>query len=480
MSGARVRSLRVAVVSAVLATLCVTCSSANAQKVLNPTSNLTGTATAMSFGLRAGNDSIDGAAPSSSVPVFTSGSVAPDGSVSVPKADLSFPAVSLPDQNGSCQITTCSVTGVTLKLIPAGDAVGNVNPFTGAGALSVPVYGQLDANACAASSCQAVTCQLGSTASPIPLSLTTGTTTDSAGSGFGPITGVAYDEATGALTLVDDTFALPAANCSGGVVAFLAQFLSGSLGLPASAGDAKFAVTLRLDPVLHRGVIAALAPSPISGTAPLTVHFDASGTQVPAGGATYAFDFNGDGVVDQSGSSPTGTITYTAPGVYTARVTVTDRDGDSDTTTRTITVAAPPVLPVPAKQAALPALVGGGPPIVLVRGQTITVSDGQSVTCPSDGPACWASVIATTPGRGAADAAARRRSSPPVRIGQATIQAPTGSTVPVRFQLNARGRTLLRQRHRLRIIVQVALRAGAAQARTFSKTLVISLPKRRR
>lgn len=477
MSGKRVAAIAVAGITA----FSCWATAANAQKVLNPTGNLSATATAMSFAVQTASGTVDGTAPSTSVPLFVNGTVAPDGSVNVPMASLSFPSLSLPDQSGSCAITTCSLTGVTLTVMPTGDATGHVNPFTGAGDLSLPVDAQLAGNACIAASCQALTCPLGSSVSPIYLSLTTGTTTASAG--YGPITGVPYDEATGTLTLIGDTFTLPTlGSCSGSILATLGAFLNGSLGLPATAGAAKLAATLKLDPILHRGVIAALNPSTTNGTAPLTVKFDASGTQAPAGVSAYKFDLNGDGQPDQTGTSPTATYTYTTPGTYTARLTVTDLGGDSDTITRTISVLAPAAAPRPAapKPIALPALVGAGVPVITIHGQTITVADGQLISCPPGGPACLAGVTVTTPASQAGDAAVYRGRASAIEIGQATIRAPTGATVPVRFQLNRRGMARLRARHRLLITVHVKLRAGTGGVQSFSRSLVIAWPKRRR
>lgn len=69
------------------------------------------------------------------------------------------------------------------------------------------------------------------------------------------------------------------------------------------------------------------------GSAPLTVTFNA----VPSGGSlpyAYAWDFNGDGVVDSNASQ--GQYTYEASTVAT--VTVTDADGQVVTASRTVTI----------------------------------------------------------------------------------------------------------------------------------------------
>ncbi|WP_275005879.1 ThuA domain-containing protein [Promicromonospora iranensis] len=77
--------------------------------------------------------------------------------------------------------------------------------------------------------------------------------------------------------------------------------------------------------------------SPDSGTAPLEVTFDGTGSTDPEGETlTYAWDFDGDGTTDST--EPTASHTYTEDGVYDARLTVTDPAGKDGTATVPITV----------------------------------------------------------------------------------------------------------------------------------------------
>ncbi|HEX9356174.1 MAG TPA: PKD domain-containing protein [Streptosporangiaceae bacterium] len=90
------------------------------------------------------------------------------------------------------------------------------------------------------------------------------------------------------------------------------------------------------------GPTAALSVSPASGTAPLPVTADASGST--AGSApisSYTFDF-GDGTTVGPQSGATATHTYQSAGSYTVTVTVTATDGNNLTSsaTRTVTVSA--------------------------------------------------------------------------------------------------------------------------------------------
>ena len=68
-----------------------------------------------------------------------------------------------------------------------------------------------------------------------------------------------------------------------------------------------------------------LRPSTESGTAPLQVTFSVSG---PRAVAKVALDFDGNGSLDFQGSSLDDRwFTYTQPGLYVARATVTDSQG---------------------------------------------------------------------------------------------------------------------------------------------------------
>ena len=65
-----------------------------------------------------------------------------------------------------------------------------------------------------------------------------------------------------------------------------------------------------------------------SGALPLTVEFDASASSDPDGDAlSFSWDFDGDGNADATGA--TASHTYTTPGQFAARVTVTDANGAS-------------------------------------------------------------------------------------------------------------------------------------------------------
>ena len=84
---------------------------------------------------------------------------------------------------------------------------------------------------------------------------------------------------------------------------------------------------------------ARIAGGDREGEAPLTLSFDGTGSSDTDGTlVSYAWDFS-DG---SRASGATATHTYTSPGVYAARLTVTDDDGDTSRASVTVTVDEPP------------------------------------------------------------------------------------------------------------------------------------------
>jgi PKD repeat protein len=101
-------------------------------------------------------------------------------------------------------------------------------------------------------------------------------------------------------------------------------------------------------------VVALLAATPKSGTAPLTVTLDASASHPPLNGGAingYTFSF-GDGTAAVSQSTPTVQHSYAAVGTYQANATVTDTGGGTGTSSNaTIAVTAPAQAPTAALKA---------------------------------------------------------------------------------------------------------------------------------
>ncbi|MFL6294870.1 MAG: PQQ-dependent sugar dehydrogenase [Actinomycetes bacterium] len=97
----------------------------------------------------------------------------------------------------------------------------------------------------------------------------------------------------------------------------------------------------------NQAPIAVASAAPTSGSAPLTVNFDGSGSSDPDTGDTisYAWDFTSDGHVDST--SAQASFTYQANGQYLATLQVTDTHGGSSTDAVAITVGnTPPVVTI--------------------------------------------------------------------------------------------------------------------------------------
>jgi cytochrome c len=86
-----------------------------------------------------------------------------------------------------------------------------------------------------------------------------------------------------------------------------------------------------------RSPVAVATATPDNGQEPLTVAFSGLGSSDPEGATlTYAWDFDGNGTVDSTEAAPT--HVYAQPGVYQARLTVTDPAGKNGTTVIPVTV----------------------------------------------------------------------------------------------------------------------------------------------
>jgi PKD repeat protein len=89
--------------------------------------------------------------------------------------------------------------------------------------------------------------------------------------------------------------------------------------------------------------VAALTANPLTGTAPLTVTFNGSGSSDADGDtiASYTFNF-GDGSTPVTQSTPTIQHTYNTNGNYPARLTVTDSRGFQSTNTAQVVISVSP------------------------------------------------------------------------------------------------------------------------------------------
>src|SRR5581483_5524242 len=119
------------------------------------------------------------------------------------------------------------------------------------------------------------------------------------------------------------------------------RILSGAPGIENYNSGVKydrFTVTAGSTPPVNKAPIAKITAGPVSGSAPLKVHFDGSTSSDPDGSLTgYSWSF-GDGT---SGSGSIVDHTYNQAGTYTATLTVTDNNGATGSAQVTITVNNP-------------------------------------------------------------------------------------------------------------------------------------------
>ena len=128
---------------------------------------------------------------------------------------------------------------------------------------------------------------------------------------------------------------------------------------------------------LNRSPTAAVSANPTSGSLPLTVAFDASGSTDPDAGdtLTYLWDFDNDGTTDKTTTAPTTGHTYSTKGVYTASLRVRDDHGS---------LSDPATVRIGAGKEAPNAVIESPSANLLYRvGQQITLSG--SATDPEDG-----------------------------------------------------------------------------------------------
>ncbi len=96
--------------------------------------------------------------------------------------------------------------------------------------------------------------------------------------------------------------------------------------------------------VVGKGAATTAAPevtataTPLTGTAPLNVKFDATATDPEGTALTYAWDFGVPGITTDTSTQEDPSYTYTAAGTYSATLTVTDADGGVTTKSLSIRV----------------------------------------------------------------------------------------------------------------------------------------------
>ncbi len=124
--------------------------------------------------------------------------------------------------------------------------------------------------------------------------------------------------------------------CGSGSSATVTLNAAGAYRIGVQAIDQELNVSKRLSTVVLIGGATGIPPvaqatlSTTSGRAPLTVGYDAGSSFDPDGSIkTYTIRCKNGGATT-SGSSPTGSCTYDAPGVYAMNITVGDNQNLKD------------------------------------------------------------------------------------------------------------------------------------------------------
>ena len=205
------------------------------------------------------------------------------------------------------------------------------------------------------------------------------------------------------------------------------------------------------DGKIHRIAVspsAVATADPTSGSAPLFVQFDGSGSFDPQGGAlTYAWDLDGDGGFDDS-TAVAPTRTYVADGLVLARLRVTDTHGAFDIADVPITVGnEPPVAQISAPASSLKWSVGD---TITFSGSATDAEDGTepgsrlswSVAIQHCPLACHSHVIQTSTGTGGSVPAPDHEYPSSLEIRLVATDSDGAPSEPVSVTIQPRTRTL--------------------------------------
>lgn len=160
-------------------------------------------------------------------PVRVNGAVAAGGAITVasPGTNVIFPPI-YQYTRATDNPLVGTVAGTTSVVLTATAASGNLDPATGVGTFNITLSVQITVPTLGA--CNAIT---------VNLATTTGTS--------GSLTGSSYNPTTGLLTVVDNTFTVPA--LSGGLLGQCTS-VNGPFGLPAAAGASSLRLVMRALP----------------------------------------------------------------------------------------------------------------------------------------------------------------------------------------------------------------------------------------
>lgn len=305
--GIRTRILAAALGVAVIVAGLLLVSSAAGRKVANPGAIAI---TSESGNFRVNNEEFDF---DSSTQITFNGTLTGGGALTIPRGNVVFPD----------QFVDAAGYTFRIRITARNDATGVLNPLTGLTTLNASLRIDIDPQGGGPAQLRG-DCRI----EPINVALSTSK------SG-----GVAYNTANGRVQVADHGFHVPGAQgCGSFLTVNCNSEINNAIGIPTSQTDA--VITAKTAPIVQKRVRAAFTPTPNQGVEPLDVDFDASSSSAVAAVKDYRWDYDGNGTFDETTTVPSASQTYATPGVYQAKLRVTNVEDDFDETTRTITVRA--------------------------------------------------------------------------------------------------------------------------------------------
>lgn len=231
---------------------------------------------------------------------------------------------------------------------------------------------------------------------------------------------------------------------------------------------------------------AAFTLSPASVPAGTPVNLDASATTVPSGVTVthYLWDF-GDFSFDDSGTSPTDSHVYSAPGLYVVTLKAVGSDNYvSSPVTETVTVTPAPVTSTPATPTSGGSSPSQTPTLTLTPGAphlglsvATTPSHGAiaiKLSCPKGQTTCTGTVAMQTVQAVATVAHHKRK---PLVLGHKSFTIAGGRSTTVRISLSSKAMALLKHEHLLKVVATIAVHNPQNEAATNRYRIALHAPK---
>ena len=212
------------------------------------------------------------------------------------------------------------------------------------------------------------------------------------------------------------------------------------------------------NPAGNQAPTVQVAADPPSGTAPLQVRFSSAGSDPDGDALMYVWEF-GDG---GSAGGPSVTHTYTQPGTYVAKVTVTDAHGATGSASMSVVVSAPAA---PRTVAGMGRQVAGAVESVRVPKSVARFRrDGVRLTLTCTGSTSGTASLQVTRGVAKRLGLARRT------LVSRNVRCVTGRTVTVRLKPSraAARRIAARKTRTLKVTLRVAVKGEKAVQRSLT------------